>query len=189
MIRPNELEKLFDVIHPMYRPEAVIAGGYAVSPEDANDCDIWVIAADRTEMTKKYLRSYIKEHYPKADFRDNLDDQHYGEGHLVATINVDGLPIQVLVSEHISVQAMLDHFDISTHAIAVRPANAESMKVWCAARATTPHEEMRILRFTTPEQTWARMIKICDRYGIQVHPDDVVKLSEQFDVNSTLAAA
>lgn len=170
------------------RKRMVIAGGYAASPGTAGDIDLWILA---DEKGAKFDPTAIWKH-----LRENVDCEGvhknraagYPHNNLVAAIpahskrwlhyelseraiTVDKKDIHVLVSDFRTPQELVDAFDISTHAIALKGACFTFAKFYTSL-GVTPY----VARFDTPAHTLARLQKICARYDLKPRPDQLSRL-------------
>lgn len=168
----NDLEQL---VPEQWRDRLCIAGGYAADPERAADIDLWVLAGGAEMGTAiDELRDWVEsEHELEVASREiPATYASNGESALITCAPGYAKPVQLLVSDAQNVGELLDNFDITTHMVAtkgsarfVRPATTD----WF----TTP----KVLRFSTPQRTLARLLKIANRYGLAPRVEDIHKLS------------
>jgi hypothetical protein len=163
-------------------PEGVnwcIAGGWAACPALALDKDVWIIeplGSDLSEVRqnvlnhlKQYFGDDYEERVQELDETRAEDIERYipgtglngAEVHIVrvARLYTNGWEHHIIVTDAGTVKALLDTFDISTHAIAICPGgDLEHGVEWTPV--TEPPRELR----STPT-TAERMKKIAARYG------------------------
>lgn len=152
---------------------AFIAGGWAVCPTLASDMDVWVWV-DTTEESLSgahdrilmWLEETMWPYEPLSDSRMELpasfhQDGTYGDVGIlkVAVVRSAHLshPYHIMVVDKGPVD-LLEHFDISTHQVALVAGNVVKGSGW-----TPVTEPPRVLRMTPT--TPARMAKIAARYG------------------------
>lgn len=166
------MDRLLDFLPEELHGRVVVAGGYAVDARLAEDIDLWVPAAGLSAELA------IQHHLDARGLSSAMDvaDGSYDGRRLVATIEhgYEGKNVQILTSNYLTAQQLVDSFDISTHMLAKRIVGPQ---VTFGSKWTSKYDQPQVLRFTTPEHTLQRLVKICDRYGTKPRWDDVVKLN------------
>jgi len=173
------MDKLFNFLPPSLREDAVIAGGYAVDPDLATDIDLWVCAGPDVPQARWAIEEWLKRtpQWPNLKFSPAPEGAQYGTAHLVATIpnGYAGKAVQLLVSEALDSQQLVDSFDISTHALARRDENGTA-RLWFGTGWTYRTEPPKVLRWDTPADTAQRLVKLSQRYGAEPKQEDLQKL-------------
>lgn len=154
---------------------AVVAGGFAADETKAKDVDLWVLASPGTTEHGIIKERLDIKHTPTG-FVNYVPGNgvFYGGRYLVATI-VQGLGernVQLLTTDHPSSWDLVNSFDISTHAIAKYFTSGQCAVV-VGTKWTPVTVQPRVLRFSTPIDTLARLEKICARYDLEANPADV----------------
>lgn len=147
-----------------------IAGGFAACPALAQDKDVWVFASEIEPGDAGHRREELLKHLTEQGFEFEAEDEtrnaHGYEGMIdilkVATIRTNDIPIHLLVTTADSVFDLMESFDISTHQIALTPEG----RVVRGSQFTSVTESPVKLRDTPT--TDARMVKISQRYGLEV---------------------
>lgn len=174
--------ELLKFVPDALRAKAIVAGGYAVDRRLATDIDVWIPSGDQHHVHAMLIRAHLKkENIPTQVWTraDDNDELVYANTNLVATVvkGHAGKDVQLLVSFAPSVQELLDNFDISTHMVAKGLTAGGIEQVWFGKAWTHRSFPAKVLRFTTPRQTLARLEKICDRYGIAHSTEDAAQLA------------
>lgn len=197
-MKPEVIQQLEPLIPQALREHAWIAGGYAHSPEKAQDLDLWIVGRDDLDAAEIQVRGHLMEkgflqtsallRVEEREFGDSMYDEHPHGFRVVANVIIEVLeetetlaltynhitPVQILVTSQPTIQALLDHFDITTHRIAYRLLEPTTFKVGDGYFPIGA--QPRVKRWDTPEQTLQRLEKITARYGFQPHPEDVQAL-------------
>lgn len=179
------------------RSTMIIAGGYAAAPAEAGDIDIWIPSGDGPPLVSdstvmRWHRDDILEHLFEAGITYVLPPPVGYNGdvakRLVCTIpsGYAGKAVQLLVTAAHDAQELVDSFDISTHAVAKTQQPGKSMQVTFAKEWSSLREQPRVMRFTTPEETLARLHKVTQRYGTQPHAADVQRLIDAIEAKERL---
>lgn len=114
-----------------YAANAFIAGGYAACPALAQDMDVWVLSPN-PEQTRLEILGYLKGSpyhrgvVEQSDVESAQSDLYEHECTIlkVAEVHVRGFepPIHIVVADAKNVLEILDGFDVSTHQVAITPA-------------------------------------------------------------------
>jgi hypothetical protein len=168
---------LLKFVPPDARNRMVIAGGYAAAPETAGDIDLWILGDKDGPFDAFKIARYLRE---DVDCGSTVSRRAgYPNHNLVATVpgiskrwlnyeiseravTVDRKSVHVLVTDLRTPQDLVDSFDISTHAIALRRGCFTFARFYTSLKVTPV-----VSRFDTPKQTLARLDKICERYDIK----------------------
>lgn len=171
-----------------YRAQAVVAGGFAVSPSLAGDIDLWIPGGDNYAIAYCDIKNHlmVAGHIPSPTgiLEFLKEEEVYPDGrHLVATIKnvLLGKDMQILVAKTANPQALVDSFDLSVHALGISKRDHEFFHVHFGKDWTPATEPIRVLRFTTPESTFDRVMKLKDRYNVPVDPVGYLKLQAELD--------
>lgn len=195
-MQPEIVQQLSKLLPPEMHANAWIAGGYAHDPEKASDIDLWVVGQPDLEAAANAIRAFHGIDHPVEEINDPTYNEH-PHGFRVALnqmiewtdapepkefslewylTNQHFRKVQVLVTSQPTIDVLLAHFDITTHAIAYKLSEPATFKV---GEGYFPiGSQPRVKRWDTPGQTLQRLEKICDRYGFEPHPEDVEKLEQ-----------
>jgi hypothetical protein len=150
--------------------DVCIAGGAVVDLELASDIDVFYWNVSGGTFIAPYLDPF--RGYRTSDTAYAEEEVLFtGQGHVEGVAK----PINIICSTKPTLEAVIDNFDISTHATAVRPDGT----VYLAPHFTAKQEQPRVIHFRRPVHTMKRLLKICRRYGTSMHPDDVEQLFEK----------
>lgn len=184
----NWTSLLLHYVPERWRSKAVVAGGFAADPARARDVDIWIPADNRYHEARTDVRNHLRKlglEYTLEIEHSTTDDEERAEDyahHLVATIpnGFGNRPVQILVSDAVNAQQLVEGFDISTHAIAksLQPGTGGAMRVTFAARWTGTRVPPRVMRWTTPEDTLRRLQRVMLRYGVAADKGDLERLEQ-----------
>lgn len=172
--------RLMDFLPFPLWPRAVVAGGFAADQEKAKDIDLWVLASPGVVehgLLKSWLDSVGVDYVPS-------NGVFYGGRYLVATIpeGLGARSVQLLTTDHGTSLDLVNSFDISTHAIAKYFTSGQCAVV-VGEKWTPVTAQPRVLRFSTPVDTQARLEKICARYEQQPNDEDIDALeASTYDV-------
>lgn len=142
-----------------------IAGGAAVDANMAGDVDVWFRQKDNA-TAKKYLNSFTFHTFNESGYNSGDGAMVVGEAYDPTLMKI----IQVLTYGHKNLDNLLKSFDISTHQKAILATGT----VVEGPGYTSPEKAPKILLWKN--KTFARYVKICQRYG---HPVDVEMLKNK----------
>lgn len=167
--------KTSGLVPPKFQRDWFIAGGYAASHDLATDLDLWIQVSDWTKLpqARTQLLMFFDVAgftYAEQDGSAELDETEYdaeGEPYVfiakVAEVTAwRGIPfdkpVHVLVTSN-DVHEILNHFDISTHQVAMLPSGE-----FVYGEQWTPLDVPPVILKDAPN-TAERFIKIAHRYG------------------------
>lgn len=133
----------------------VIAGGFAAAPWIAEDVDLWMFGDPLLDRTMRHLTE-TGIHAPQV--------LSYSPGSASVRIETPLIPIHIIGTSLMSVEALLGSFDISTH----RHARTRWSILVEGPQATRIYESGRVL--IENETTAARRDKLQARYDIKILP-------------------
>lgn len=162
--------------------DVCIAGGSVVDFDLATDIDVFVLDALDNEQGFEWsamqdvvdVLNLTFTNYPTPSevmVRGYFGDRAlYASGlseHSIKRIEVIGTSFQ-------TAEELIDSFDLSIHAWALK--NPHHI-VGSMLNSTSRWESPRVMRWTTPEATRARMMKLVDRYRVPVSSVDWKRLN------------
>lgn len=142
-----------------------IAGGFAACPDKASDCDVWVLKGtdgSLTEARDSIIQTLIAFDVSFVEEATNWDEvqESYTTGINLGSMKVarlaDGRHIVVTNAE--SAAEILDHFDVSTHQVALT-SDGELVR----GSGFTPIDQPPVALLHN-EKTDGRMEKVSRRY-------------------------
>ena len=158
-----------NLLHDAY--DGFIAGGYAACPERASDIDVWVTTHDDLHSVRRCLLAHLSAQgyavFPEtAELGVRVDGFGYDEMDVnilkVAVIERSGkLPIHLMVTDA-PVMAVLLHFDVSTHQVALVPHYMGVQTIYGPEWTPLTDEPVQIKETSA---TNTRMEKIRTRYA------------------------
>lgn len=176
-------ERLLALVPERLRSNAYVAGGFAADPIGAEDVDVWILGVqgDRSELlnhmiqiNRDFENGLVFKHGQESDY--NVDNGPFNVvGDVLGVEGIGKRKVQILFSFAKNIQDLLKTFDITTHQIAVRLNDGETV---VAPTWTPPYEQPRVVLFDRPQVTLRRLEKIAPRYGFTPAAADVTKLSE-----------
>jgi len=189
--------QLLDLVPEGLHSRLAIAGGYAADPEKAEDIDLWVLEVRPAEFDR--IEQEIREHLAAQDRmgtpvgipartpgNPEMYDEHEGNFRVVAIQAVEDhihpfgqliRRVQIIITAQPTLRALVNTFDVSTHAIGYMLLDSEFEGFSCAEDYTSVHCQPRVLKFDRPEQTLPRIKKIAARYGFEPLADDIAQLA------------
>lgn len=177
------MENYFKLIpKTKYRLGVYIVGGAAVNYVLATDVDVVLIHKYlNIEIAREILEALREKHGDNFIENDSFGFT-YDNGEFVKMLagsikNKTEKNVQILLSFP-DIESTLDKFDISTHSYAV---DSQGNKIK-GKFATSIFEKPRVLRFTTPQSTLNRYLKICARYGHSPNISDLQKLGRLAEI-------
>jgi len=171
--RITQLQRLF-----AGQPDCWIAGSYAVDPHQAGDIDLWLINRPITaDAIAHSLTPFIMEGIPLTTsdvpqyegVRDfNRVATWYGRGSTYYFENDAhrDLDVQIMITQHATVNELLAGFDLSCHQQAFSLHDPDH--VVRSDEFTGTGKPIIITRFTTPYSTMRRYFKYQERYKLKV---------------------
>ena len=183
--RSKAVTPFFNLIPESMHRRTVIAGGAVVSFPKAKDVDIWILSCGSAScMAERAVRSTIREHlhdfFGDEDFftpewEEKTIDVDYAnaDGRVLFTTQYLGKKVQILGTRFTTVTELLTHFDLSVHQAALLPGSGAIVEL-CST--TQVGEVIRVTNYHSPEHTFARARKLCQRYGTTVHTMDLSRL-------------
>jgi hypothetical protein len=169
------------------RERAFVAGGAVRDWELTRDVDLWVPAGPASErIVAEECWTYLcglRDEY-EVTLNENFlggEGVEYPEGFAVgivhglittpAALSGHALDLQIVVMPMSEPSEVLAHFDISEHAHAILLDGS-----LMSARDSTVGGPLHVLRTTTPRSTIRRVLRLADRYDLEVpwHEIDVL---------------
>ncbi len=166
--------KTSGLVPPKFQRDWFIAGGYAACHDLATDLDLWIQVSDPDQMSKARMQLLMffdvagftyKEQEGSAELNEteyNEEGEPFVYISKVAEVTAwRGIPfdkpVHVLVTSN-DVHEILNHFDISTHQVAMLPSGE-----FVYGEQWTPLDVAPVILKDTPS-TAERFIKIAHRY-------------------------
>jgi hypothetical protein len=182
-----QLLEFFKLVPANLLPDAVIAGGACVDLEKAGDVDIWLMnqRLDDAETLRDILMMNFNQFANVNDVfspgwdnniqrRRPVERERYMQDGLVLVEGFfEGRPFQILLTAAQNWNQLLSMFDLSVHKAAIDPAGRT------LNYATAPDQVIRVTNFHSPERTFARLRKLCKRYGTTPKMEDLWSLALQ----------
>jgi hypothetical protein len=176
------VEELKRLLPKEMLPLAWIAGGYAHHPELAKDIDLWVVGQRNFSVAEVRIHNHLTANAVRWDqsLGDGSDEGDPSDFEVVADVRygkngIISKPVQILVTNHLTIDSLLERFDISTHRIAYPLEHTNSFRVgqgYFPAGA-----QPRVLNFDfNPSVTLKRLYRLSTRYGFEPNADDVKQL-------------
>lgn len=164
-----------NILPAKYLQQWCVAGGWAASPAQATDQDVWVYDIGPTELEEVRLellqhladmRKQKKLPYYKPEDANRLQRDGYMHPCIVLKVAeirpaFPAKPVHLMVTNAMAPGEIVGGFDINTHAVAIRYDGAIYQHPEWEPVTKPP---MKLLNTDT---TPARMVKIAKRYG---HP-------------------
>jgi len=158
------------------RERAFVAGGAVRDWELTRDVDLWVPAGPALErIVAEECWAYLcglRDEYEVTLIENFLRSEpgEYPEGvavgivhGLITTPGDHALDLQIVVMPMSEPSEVLAHFDISEHAHAILLDGS-----LMSARDSTVGGPLHVLRTTTPRSTIRRVLRLADRYDLEV---------------------
>lgn len=141
----------------------IIAGGFAADWTQAHDVDLFVIGDANLRVAEEVLTEQDVKFRPL--FETNLAyEGANGMERTVVVVDTPLLPIQIIGAKEVTVETLLDTFDISTH----RWAWSRRGIRFSGPKATETYETGRVL--APQKSTDKRVEKLKARYDIDILP-------------------
>jgi hypothetical protein len=176
----DTFEKLEEFLPKEMRGRWVIAGGYAADSTRAGDIDMFVLAPRFLREDLAYERDVVHDYLEERGipYVPSPGGEGYGAMRLLAATiekGYEGKDVQIIVTSFTRVEALVESFDLSVHAIAKR-AKGDGVQVTFGRQWTTPSEPIQVLRWDTPEDTLRRLTRLVARYNTRANVVDMLKL-------------
>jgi hypothetical protein len=173
--------ELREAIENTHGGEYCIAGGFAACPALADDVDVWLYGIDvfdgddnggvnEHKRVRELLEDRLRRDYGDADFEASNNETCYiGTGFVtrVGYVFVNHQKFHVLITDQPTPQALVNAFDVSTHAVAI---NSDGQvfrgEGWTPTMVPT-------VKLKDTSTTDARLKKIAVRFGHPVEDTDV----------------
>jgi len=182
----DTLSKLRDHFPAALHPRLWVAGGYAVCPEKASDCDVWLLGteADRPALEEAVRRLWhgvtrdIDSTYSLSGF------SMVGQGLLpeqgAMRLWRRRKMVQVLLADAATPEELLGRFDISCHQRAINVATGAAMEALTYTGMFSQPRLTHLRGGPAACMTQQRIGMLCQRYSFEPHPDDLERIRHCF---------
>ena len=166
-----------------------VCGGAAVDCTRAGDIDVFYTRVERGYSTRtvEELKAELREKLPPGMFVENGMPMFTEEG----MYNPQSCPIgnglyglfkvQFIYVNAQTVQEILNYFDLSVHMVGV-DAFRDSMCVYYGKDWTATYEPIKVCNVFDPVRTYARLLKLAQRYDTTVDKASADALKQTVDL-------